>query len=102
MEIKFKSGAIEDINYWKHSGNSKIQNRISELLHSIILTPENGIGKPERLKGRSIRFGRPVGSNGNNPHYNNWLKVIIIYLSKIINTVQQGIEDWWSQLCILR
>jgi toxin YoeB len=56
MEIKFKTGAIEDINYWKKSGNIKIQNRISELLHSIIISPEKGIGKPEKLKRNPTGF----------------------------------------------
>jgi toxin YoeB len=51
MEIVFKSGALEDIDYWKKSGNKIIQNKISELIKSIASNPEKGIGKPEKLKG---------------------------------------------------
>jgi len=51
MEIEFKSGALDDIYFWKRSGNINIQNRIADLLLSISSTPESGIGKPERLKG---------------------------------------------------
>lgn len=51
MEIEFKTGALDDIEFWKRSGNKKIQSRITGLLKSIALTPESGIGKPENLKG---------------------------------------------------
>lgn len=51
MEIEFKTGAFDDLEFWKRSGNGKIQNRITALLKSIASTPENGIGKPEKLKG---------------------------------------------------
>ena len=51
MEIEFKTGAIDDLDFWKRSGNRKIQNRITALLKSIASTPESGIGKPEKLKG---------------------------------------------------
>ena len=57
MEIDFKSGALDDIEFWKRSGNTIIQNRITALLLSISSTPENGIGKPERLKGNLSGFG---------------------------------------------
>jgi toxin YoeB len=56
MEIKFKQGAIDDVEYWKLTGNKKIQAKISELLISIALTPEKGIGKPEKLKGNLSGF----------------------------------------------
>ena len=56
MEIEFKSGALDDIEFWKRSGNTIIQNRITALLLSISATPENGIGKPERLKGNLSGF----------------------------------------------
>ena len=51
MEIEFKTGAVEDIQFWKQSGNINIQKKISELLSDIVKNPEKGIGKPERLKG---------------------------------------------------
>ena len=42
--------ALEDIDFWKRSGNVAIQNKISKLLQSISKTPFTGIGKPEPLK----------------------------------------------------
>jgi len=56
MEINFKQGAIDDIEYWKRTGNKKIHSKISELLISIALTPEDGIGKPDKLKGNLSGF----------------------------------------------
>ena len=50
MEIDFLDQALEDIGYWKHSGNRTVQNRITRLLESISKTPYAGIGKPEPLK----------------------------------------------------
>lgn len=50
MEIIYLQQALEDIKYWKKSGNKSIQNRITGLLESIEETPFEGIGKPERLK----------------------------------------------------
>jgi toxin YoeB len=56
MEIVFKSGALDDIEFWKRTGKTIIQNRITALLLSITSTPENSIGKPERLKGNLSGF----------------------------------------------
>jgi toxin YoeB len=50
VEIIYKSEALEDIKYWKTSGNVQIQQKISELIHHIELHPTTGIGKPEMLK----------------------------------------------------
>lgn len=50
MEIDYIGRAIEDIKYWKNSGNLLIQKRISKLLNVISQTPYTGIGKPEQLK----------------------------------------------------
>lgn len=50
MEIEFIGKAIDDISYWKKSGNKTIQKRITKLLESIRKTPYSGIGKPEPLK----------------------------------------------------
>ena len=50
MEIVYTDKAIDDITYWKKKRNSKIQNRISELIDSIEIDPFKGIGKPEPLK----------------------------------------------------
>ena len=45
MEVDFLDKALEDINYWKNSGNKSIQKRISKLIESISKTPYSGIGK---------------------------------------------------------
>ena len=50
MEIEFLGKALDDIDYWKKSGNKSIQKRITKLLESMSKTPWKGIGKPEPLK----------------------------------------------------
>jgi toxin YoeB len=50
MEIIYQAKAIEDLKYWKRSGQKQIQSRILVLLQSIQETPFEGIGKPEPLK----------------------------------------------------
>jgi toxin YoeB len=50
MEVSYSASAIEDLKYWKQSGNKKIMERITALIHSIEATPFQGIGKPEALK----------------------------------------------------
>lgn len=50
MEIVLLEQARKDRDYWKNSGNTKIQNRISALLKDILQHPFTGIGKPEPLK----------------------------------------------------
>lgn len=50
MEIVFSQKAIDDINFWKKSGNMLVQKKISALLSDIIKHPYTGIGKPEPLK----------------------------------------------------
>jgi toxin YoeB len=50
MEIAYGTKALEDIDYWKKSGNKKIQERISLLIEDIQQHPFTGIGKPEPLK----------------------------------------------------
>ena len=50
MEINFKDTALEDIAYFKKSGNKQIQKKITELIADIMLHPETGLGKPEQLK----------------------------------------------------
>ncbi len=50
MEIDFLDKALDDIDFWKKSGNVIIQNKIMKLLESISNTPFSGIGKPEPLK----------------------------------------------------
>ena len=50
MEIIFQPKALDDLKYWKKSGQKQIQKRIAHLLQSISKTPFEGIGKPEPLK----------------------------------------------------
>jgi toxin YoeB len=50
VEVIYLQQALEDLKYWKKSGNKSIQNRISLLLKSLEETPFEGIGKPEGLK----------------------------------------------------
>lgn len=50
MEVAYTKKAIEDMGYWKNSGNKKIMSKISALVTSITNSPFEGIGKPEPLK----------------------------------------------------
>ncbi len=50
MEIIYNQKALDDLEFWKQSGNVKIQKKISELIEAIELNPFIGIGKPEALK----------------------------------------------------
>ena len=51
MEIMFMPRAVEDLAYWKATGNIRVMKRISKLLADILEHPFTGIGKPEPLKG---------------------------------------------------
>jgi toxin YoeB len=50
MEIIYSPQALEDIEYWKKSGNKAIMNKITSLLEDIAEHPFTGIGKPEPLR----------------------------------------------------
>jgi toxin YoeB len=50
MEIELTSNAKQDLTYWQDKRNTKVLERIRELLQSISETPFQGIGKPEALK----------------------------------------------------
>ena len=50
MEIEYSAKAVEDILFWKKSGQVVIQKRITALIAKIEKTPFSGIGKPEPLK----------------------------------------------------
>ncbi|MDR0437981.1 MAG: Txe/YoeB family addiction module toxin [Bacteroidales bacterium] len=50
MEIIYQKQALEDLDFWKLSGNKQIQKKITELLNDIVQHPFTGIGKPEPLK----------------------------------------------------
>ncbi|BCL73759.1 hypothetical protein TUMSATVNIG1_57440 (plasmid) [Vibrio nigripulchritudo] len=50
MNLLFTSHAWEDYQYWQ-SQDKKTLKRINKLIKDAQRTPDNGIGKPERLKG---------------------------------------------------
>jgi toxin YoeB len=50
MEIIFLPEALEDLKFWKKSGDKPIQNKIKNLIIAIQENPTEGIGKPEQLK----------------------------------------------------
>lgn len=50
MEVIYTPQAVEDLNFWRKSGNQAIQKKIQELILAIIANPFKGIGKPEPLK----------------------------------------------------
>ena len=50
MEIIFSPDALEQLDYWKKSGNKKVVKKIISLIEEIQHTPFEGIGKPEPLK----------------------------------------------------
>ncbi|MFD2284824.1 Txe/YoeB family addiction module toxin [Pedobacter petrophilus] len=50
MEIEFTFIAVQDLDYFKKSGNKSILKKIRALLESIQESPYTGIGKPEALK----------------------------------------------------
>nr|NJM02463.1 Txe/YoeB family addiction module toxin [Desulfobacula sp.] len=49
MKILFTQEAWKDFE-WFQSKDKRLAKRIKQLLHDILCDPENGIGKPERLK----------------------------------------------------
>lgn len=50
MEIGYTYEALEDIAYWKKSGDKGIQKKIQSLVEDIKKNPFEGIGKPHALK----------------------------------------------------
>jgi toxin YoeB len=50
VEVDYLDKALDDLDFWKKSGNKTVQSKIAKLLESICLTPYSGIGKPEPLK----------------------------------------------------
>jgi len=65
VEVVYTPKAIEDLKYWKKSGNRIIQTKIQKLIFAIHETPYDGIGKPEQLKHElSGRWSRRI----NNEH----------------------------------
>lgn len=50
MEVIFSPRALDDLKYWKKSGNKIIQKKIEKLIDAIQENSFEGIGKPEPLK----------------------------------------------------
>lgn len=50
MEIIYKEDAVDDLQFWKRSGNVSVQKKIANLIADIAAHPKIGIGKPEELK----------------------------------------------------
>lgn len=50
MEVIYSPKALEDLKYWRKSGNTIIQKKIQELIFAIQENPFEGLGKPEALK----------------------------------------------------
>lgn len=50
MEVIYTPQAVEDLNYWKKTGNKSIQKKIEKLIIAIQKNPFGGIGKPEPLR----------------------------------------------------
>ncbi|SEL57639.1 Txe/YoeB family addiction module toxin [Parapedobacter koreensis] len=50
MEVIYTPQAVEDLKYWKKSGNKVVQKKIQQLIVAIMESPFEGIGKPEPLK----------------------------------------------------
>lgn len=48
-KIKLTTTALEDLAYWQANDLKTVQ-RINAILTSILIDPERGIGKPEKLK----------------------------------------------------
>lgn len=50
MEVVYSPEALDDLKYWKKSGNKAILKKIQLLIFAIQESPFEGIGKPEQLK----------------------------------------------------
>jgi len=50
VEVVFKDKALEDIRFWKKSGQKIAQNKIVRLIDDIQQHPYSGLGKHEALK----------------------------------------------------
>lgn len=50
MEVVLKDKALEDLVFWKKSGQKVSQTKISRLIDDICQHPYTGLGKPEALK----------------------------------------------------
>lgn len=69
MEVIYKDKALEDINYWKKSGQKNIQTRITKLIEDILINPQTGLGHPEPLKYELSGLWSRKIDKGNRPIY---------------------------------
>lgn len=49
--LEYKTGALDDIRYFKRLGDKSLNRKIKALLEELAEHPETGTGKPEQLKG---------------------------------------------------
>jgi toxin YoeB len=88
VEVVYKEQAIDDIKFWKKSGQKIIQDRIVRLVEDIKLNPYSGLGKPEALKHELSGFWSREIDKGNRLIYKisgNQLHIISLrghYLDK--------------------
>jgi len=50
MEVIYKDKALDDIKFWKKSGQLTVQSRITKLIEDTVNHPFTGLGKPEALR----------------------------------------------------
>ncbi len=50
MEIIYLPDALQDLAYWRQSGDKIVQKKIARLLDDMCEHPFTGIGKPEALR----------------------------------------------------
>lgn len=50
MEVRYAPKAVENLKYWKETGNKSIRKRIEQLIIAIQENPFKGIENPEPLK----------------------------------------------------
>ncbi|QOR73907.1 Txe/YoeB family addiction module toxin [Cruoricaptor ignavus] len=56
FHIEFSQEALDELKFYKDSGNKKLYKKIFDLISSISETPFSGIGKPEPLKNNLSGF----------------------------------------------
>ena len=49
MEGAYLQKAVDDLKFWRNSGNKNVQRRITQLIDAIQKSPYEGIGQPEPL-----------------------------------------------------
>lgn len=81
MEIVYSPQALDDLDFWRKSGNKAIQRKITELIEAISTNPFQGIGKPEQLKHQlSGRWSRRINSEHRIVYHLKGDKILILSL----------------------